>query len=96
MDISERLNNLLKVTQLNGSELNLPAHASSILQRGSDSRISELGRTLITSLLFFFLLLILYWNIGGRTSQSLKKISLEYSLEGLMLKLKLQCFGHLM
>ena len=26
----------------------------------------------------------------------LNKISLEYSLEGLMLKLKLQCFGHLM
>ena len=32
-----------------------------------------------------------------RSSQSiLKKISPEYSLEGLMLKLKLQCFGHLM
>ena len=30
-------------------------------------------------------------------SQSiLKEISPEYSLEGLMLKLKLQCFGHLM
>ena len=26
----------------------------------------------------------------------LKEISLEYSLEGLMLKLKLQYFGHLM
>ena len=26
----------------------------------------------------------------------LNKISPEYSLEGLMLKLKLQCFGHLM
>ena len=26
----------------------------------------------------------------------LKEISLECSLEGLMLKLKLQCFGHLM
>ena len=26
----------------------------------------------------------------------LKDISLEYSLEGLMLKLKLHCFGHLM
>ena len=28
--------------------------------------------------------------------QILKEISPEYSLEGLMLKLKLQCFGHLM
>ena len=26
----------------------------------------------------------------------LKEVSPEYSLEGLMLKLKLQCFGHLM
>ena len=33
----------------------------------------------------------------GRSSQSiLKEISPEYSLEGLMLKLKLQYFGHLM
>ena len=32
-----------------------------------------------------------------RSSQSvLKEISLEYSLEGLMLKLKVQYFGHLM
>ena len=32
-----------------------------------------------------------------RSSQSiLKEISPEYSLEGLMLNLKLQCFGHLM
>ena len=32
-----------------------------------------------------------------RPNQSiLNEISPEYSLEGLMLKLKLQCFGHLM
>ena len=31
-----------------------------------------------------------------RTMSILKEISLEYSLEGLMLKLKLQYFGHLM
>ena len=36
------------------------------------------------------------WN-GRRSNQSiLKEISPEYSLEGLMLKLKLQYFGHLM
>ena len=36
------------------------------------------------------------WN-ARRSSQSiLKEISSRYSLEGLMLKLKLQCFGHLM
>ena len=31
-----------------------------------------------------------------RSNQSILKISPEYSLEGLMLKLKLQYFGHLM
>ena len=35
--------------------------------------------------------------IAGRSSQSiLREIKPEYSLEGLMLKLKLQYFGHLM
>ena len=35
--------------------------------------------------------------MARRSSQSiLKEINPEYSLEGLMLKLKLQCFGHLM
>ena len=33
---------------------------------------------------------------GDPTSPILKEISPEYSLEGLMLKLKLQHFGHLM
>ena len=39
------------------------------------------------------------WEVQGtarRSNQSLKEISPEYSLEGLMLKLKLQYFGHLM
>ena len=35
--------------------------------------------------------------VQGRSNQSiLKEISPEYSLEGLMLKLQLQSFGHLM
>ena len=37
------------------------------------------------------------WRTARRANQSiLKEISPEYSLEGLMLKLKLQYFGHLM
>ena len=41
-------------------------------------------------------LLRVHWT-GRRSIQSiLKEISPEYSLEGLMLKLKLQYFGHLM
>ena len=34
--------------------------------------------------------------VVGEDSSVLKEISPEYSLEGLMLKLKLQYFGHLM
>ena len=36
------------------------------------------------------------WVAGRSNLLILKEISPEYSLEGLMLKLKLQCFGHLM
>ena len=36
------------------------------------------------------------WTIGRSNQSILKEISPEYSLEGLMLKLKLQHFGHLM
>ena len=36
------------------------------------------------------------WTARGFSQSILKEISPEYSLEGLVLKLKLQCFGHLM
>ena len=36
------------------------------------------------------------WTARRSNQPILKEISPEYSLEGLMLKLKLQCFGHLM
>ena len=36
------------------------------------------------------------WTARRSTQSILKEICPEYSLEGLMLKLKLQCFGHLM
>ena len=36
------------------------------------------------------------WTARRFNQSILKEISLEYSLEGLMLKLKLQSFGHLM
>ena len=36
------------------------------------------------------------WTAGRSNQSILKEISLEYSLEGLILKLKLQYFGHLM
>ena len=36
------------------------------------------------------------WAVRRSNQSSIKEINPEYSLEGLMLKLKLQCFGHLM
>ena len=36
------------------------------------------------------------WTVGKSNQSILREISPEYSLEGLMLKLKLQYFGHLM
>ena len=41
-------------------------------------------------------LLRVHWTAGRSNQSILKEISPEYSLEGLMLKLKLQYFGHLM
>ena len=37
-----------------------------------------------------------HWTARSSNQSILKEISLEYSLEGLMLKLKLHYFGHLM
>jgi len=53
---------------------------------------------------FYFIVILWCWRrllrvlwTARRSNQSiLKEISPEYSLEGLMLKLKLQYFGHLM
>ena len=41
-------------------------------------------------------LLRVTWIARGSNQSILKEINLEYSLEGLVLKLKLQYFGHLM
>ena len=41
-------------------------------------------------------LLRVLWTVRRSSQSILKEISPEYSLEGLMLKLKLQYFGHLM
>ena len=41
-------------------------------------------------------LLRIHWTARRSNQSMLKEISPEYSLEGLMLKLELQSFGHLM
>ena len=45
---------------------------------------------------YWIILLRVPWTARRSNQSILKEISLEYSLEGLMLKLKLQYFGHLM
>ena len=45
---------------------------------------------------FWRRLLRVHWTARRSNQSILKEISPEYSLEGLMLKLKLQYFGHLM
>ena len=57
---------------------------------------AECQRTDAFELLHWRILLRVPWS-ARRSSQSiLKEINPEYSLEGLMMKLKLQYFGHLM
>ena len=41
-------------------------------------------------------LLTVFWTAKRSNQSIIKEINPEYSLEGLMLKLKLQYFGHLM
>ena len=45
---------------------------------------------------FWRRLLIVPWTARRSNQSTLKEIGPEYSLEGLMLKLKLEYFGHLM
>ena len=59
-------------------------------------KMTEYQRIDVFGLWCWRILLRVPW-IAGRSNQSiLKEISPEFSLEGLMLKLKLQYFGHLM
>ena len=57
---------------------------------------AEHQRTDAFELLCWRRLLRVHWTTRRSNQSILKEISPEYSLEGLMLKLKLQYFGHLM
>ena len=57
---------------------------------------AEWQRTDAFKLWCWWRLLSVPWTAGRSNQSILKEISPEYSLEGLMLKLKLQHFGHLM
>jgi len=51
---------------------------------------------MIFDLFYFYINVEFPWTARRSNQSILKEISPEYSLEGLMLKLKLQYFGHLM
>ena len=57
---------------------------------------AECPRTSAFKLWCWRRLLTVPWRARGSNQEILKEISPEYSLEGLMLKLKLQDLGHLM
>ena len=59
-------------------------------------KIAELQRIDAFELWCWRRLLRVLWTARKSNQSILKEISLEYSLEGLILKLKLQYFGHLM
>ena len=61
-----------------------------------DHKISEHQRTYAFELWCWRRLLRVPWTARRSNQSILKEISPEYSLKGLMLKLKLQYFGHLM
>ena len=70
-----------------------------VLMYGCESwtvKKAEHRRTDAFELRFWRRLLSVPWTTRKSNQSILKEISPEYSLEGLMLKLKLQYFGHLM
>ena len=70
-----------------------------VVMYGCDSwtiKKAESQRTDAVELWCWRRLLRVPWTVMRSSSSILKEISPEYSLQGLMLKLKLQYFGHLM
>ena len=59
-------------------------------------RKAEHQKTVASELWYWRILLRVPWTARRSNQSILKEIRTEYSLEGLMLKLKLQYFGHLM
>ena len=71
----------------------------SVVMYGCESwtiKKAEHQRIVVFELWFWRRLLRVPWTARRSNQFILKEISPEYSLEGLMLKLKLQYFGHLM
>ena len=73
-----------------GFPVNMYGHESWTIKKAECRRIHTF------ELWFWRRLLRVLWTARRSNQSILKEISPEYSLEGLMLKLKLQYFGHLM
>jgi len=78
--------------------LHLPVFCSELLYHHTTSPLSKLaGWNQVCQLPHLGVsILEISWTARRSNQSILKEISPEYSLEGLMLKLKLQYFGHLM
>ena len=68
-----------------------------VMYRCESWKIKKAGRQRIDAFrLCWKKLLKVSWKVRRLNQSMVKEINPEYTLEGLMLKLKLQCFGHLM
>ena len=68
-----------------------------VVMYGESWTIKKVGHQRIDAFELWYwtrLLLRVPWAARGSSLSILKEINLEYSLEGLMLRLKLQYFGH--
>ena len=93
------LDSILKCRDINLPKLLVKAIVFPFVMYGCDSwtiKKSEHWRIDAFELWCWRRLLRVPWTARRSNQSILKEISPEYSLEGLMLKLKLQYFGHLM
>ena len=94
------LNNILKSRDILPTNVHLvKAVVFPVVMCGCESwtiKKAEHWRIDAFELWFWRRLLRVHWTARRSNQSILKEISPEYSLEGLMLKLKLQYFGHLM
>ena len=93
------LDSILKTRDIIDKDPSSQSYCFSVVMYGCESwTIKKVERQRIDAfeLWCWRRLLRVPWNAGRFNQSILKEISPEYSLEGLMLKLKLQYFGHLM
>ena len=84
---------------LKSRDITLPTKVCPVVMYGCESwtvKKAESQRIDAFELWCWTTLLRVSWTVGRSNQSILKEISPEHSLEGMMLKLKIQYFGHLM